>query len=336
MEFLNNVDLQHLTTFKTSCLCDTYTIITSLEQAKDFVKENKNEAVLVLGGGSNILFTQDYHGVVVKNEIKGITVVKEDNQHIWVKVGAGEVWDELVSYCVQQGWAGIENLSLIPGTVGASPIQNIGAYGVEIKEVFEELTAVSLESGEEETFNYADCDFGYRWSVFKGKLKGKYIITDVTYRLNKTPNFKTSYGAIQQKLDEKGITELSIAAIREVVCEIRRSKLPNPDEIGNAGSFFKNPELPKSEFERLQNLHPNVPNYPVSETIIKVPAGWLIDQCGWKGKRFGNIGVYDKQALVLVNYGEKEGSKVKELAYQIKDSVWEKFQVTIEPEVNIL
>jgi len=337
MKLIEHYNLSHLSTFRTEALADFFVSVDSLDDLQEFIKEKKNSPLLVLGGGSNVLFTKDFHGCVIKNNITGIEKIKEDDDHIWLKIGAGEVWDELVDYCVTNDWAGIENLSLIPGTVGAAPIQNIGAYGVELKEVFESLEAISLLTGQKKTYQKSDCGFGYRQSIFKkDTFKGKYIITHVTLKLNKQATFKTSYGAIQQKLDEKGITELSVKAIRTVVCEIRQHKLPDPAKIGNAGSFFKNPELSIEAFEQLKKTNPNVPNYPVNATTVKVPAGWLIEQCGWKGKTFGNYGVYDKQALVLVSYGEKNGEKIKNLAYEIKKTVWDKFSVNIEPEVNIL
>jgi len=337
MKLIEHYNLSDLTTFGTEAMADFFVSIDSLQDVHELVNVQKDYHLLVLGGGSNLLFTQDFHGCVIKNNIKGIEKIAEDDEHVCLKIGAGEIWDELVAYCVKKGWAGVENLSLIPGTVGAAPIQNIGAYGVELKEVFECLEAVNLFTGETKIYQKSDCEFGYRQSVFKKEaFKGQYIITHVTLKLNKRPSFKTTYGAIQQKLDEKGITELSIAAIRSVVCEIRQSKLPDPAKIGNAGSFFKNPELSLEAFEHLKQIAPDVPNYPVNPTTVKVPAGWLIEQCGWKGKTFGSYGVYDKQALVLVSYGEKEGEKIKKLAYDIKKSVWDRFSVHIAPEVNIL
>ena len=292
---------------------------------------------LILGGGSNILFTKNFDGLVVKVNIQGIAVVQESDQHVWVRAGGGVNWHELVMYCVDNGFAGMENLSLIPGTTGAAPIQNIGAYGVEIEQIFDSLTAMHLETGEYRTFSHDDCRFGYRESIFKHDLKGQYIITSVTFRLNRHPVFRTQYGAIRETLSEMGITDntLTIKAISDAVIHIRRSKLPDPAEIGNAGSFFKNPEIPQPQFEALKATYPTLPGYPVaSPERVKVPAGWLIEQAGWKGYRTGDAGVHAKQALVLVNYGRATGADIIALAGQIQQSVQDKFGVTIIPEVN--
>lgn len=290
---------------------------------------------LILGGGSNVLFTQDFGGAVLKNNIKGISIIAQDDDFAWVKAGSGEVWHEMVLYCIEHGLAGVENLSLIPGTVGAAPLQNIGAYGVELKDVFDSLEAVNLDTGKLETFEKAACDFGYRESYFKKAGKGKYIIVSVTLKLRKKPEFNTSYGDIQKTLASMEITDLTIKAISEAVCAIRRSKLPDPAVIGNAGSFFKNPEVDKMVYENLKKLHPEMPGYVVSESRIKVPAGWLIEQLGWKGKQIENYGVHKNQALVLVNYGGAEGNKIKKLAHDIIASVKEKFGIELTPEVNI-
>ena len=297
--------------------------------------EIKNAEKLILGGGSNVLFTQDFEGAVLKNNVKGISVIDQNEDFAFVKAGSGEVWHEMVLFCIEHGLAGVENLSLIPGTVGAAPLQNIGAYGVELKDVFERLEAVNVETGELETFNKEACDFGYRESYFKKAGKGKYIIVSVTLRLRKKPEFNTSYGDIQKTLAAMEITDLNLKAISEAVCAIRKSKLPDPAVIGNAGSFFKNPEVDKTVFENLKKLHPEMPGYVVSETKIKVPAGWLIEQLGWKGKQIENYGVHKNQALVLVNYGGAEGNKIKALAHEIIASVKEKFGIELSPEVNI-
>ncbi|MFN4146995.1 MAG: UDP-N-acetylmuramate dehydrogenase [Runella sp.] len=306
--------------------------IQTLYQLPDF----QNLPLLILGGGSNLLFTQDFGGWVVKINIKGIEILKEDQQHVWVRVGAGENWHEFVMYCVERQWAGLENLSLIPGTVGAAPMQNIGAYGVEIKDTFDHLEAIEIATGQQHRFDNATCRFGYRDSIFKQEAKGKYIITNVCFKLNKVPVFNTSYGDIQRTLDQMGIKKLSIEAISEAVVRIRRSKLPDPAEIGNAGSFFKNPEIPRSQFEQLQMQYPDIPHYPVSASTVKVPAGWLIEQCGWKGKRTGNVGVHTRQALVLVNYGGGRGLEIKQLAEKIQASVQDKFGIHLHTEVNIV
>lgn len=293
--------------------------------------------LLVLGGGSNILFTQDYNGWVFKNELKGISLEREDSEFYYVKVAGGENWHGFVQHCISQGYAGLENLSLIPGCSGASPMQNIGAYGVEVKDVFDSLEALDLETNTIVTFGLNDCEFGYRESVFKHKYKNRFIILSVTYRLRKQPVFNISYGAIEQELEQMGVTALSIRAISEAVIRIRSSKLPDPAQIGNAGSFFKNPTIPFALFEVLQKEYPSLPHYAVADpSLVKVPAGWLIEQCGWKGFRDGDAGCHAKQALVLVNYGQASGEAIYKLSGKIIDSVLQRFGITLEREVNIV
>ncbi len=293
--------------------------------------------MFILGGGSNILLTRDIEALVIKIDIKGKELVREDEDHVWVKVGAGETWHEFVRYAISKNWAGIENLSLIPGTVGASPMQNIGAYGVEIKEVFDSLEAVDRKTGETVTFDHQKCQFGYRESIFKNEAKDQYIITHVTYKLNKKPTFNISYGAISQTLKAMGIDRehLNIAAISEAVTQIRQSKLPDPKVIGNAGSFFKNPTVSHSSFEELKSKFPEIPGYP-QENGIKIPAAWLIEQAGWKGQTFGQIGVHQNQPLVLVNYGKGDGAAIKDLAKKIQADILEKYGIKLQPEVNFV
>ncbi len=291
---------------------------------------------LLLGGGSNVLLRGDFEGLVLKISIPGIEVLRQTEAHVWLKAGAGETWHNLVEYTLTHNFAGLENLSLIPGSVGASPMQNIGAYGVEIKDVFDSLEALHLETGELRTFNHADCRFGYRESVFKHELRGQYAIVSVTFRLDKTPTFHVSYGDIQKTLTEMGVTTLSIQAVSEAVVRIRRSKLPDPAQVGNAGSFFKNPEIPKAQFDELKTRFPDLPGYPTSETAVKVPAGWLIERAGWKGRRFGAVGVHERQALVLVNYGGGTGQEIKDLAEKVQDSVEAQFGIRLTPEVNFV
>lgn len=293
---------------------------------------------LVLGGGSNVLLTQEFDGMVIKMNIQGIRIAREDDQHVYLEVGAGVNWHELVMYCVANGLAGMENLSLIPGTTGAAPMQNIGAYGVEIEQIFDSLTAVHGQTGEARRFSHADCQFGYRESVFKRTLKGQYIITAVTFRLDKQPTFHTRYGAIQETLTDMGVTDesLSIKAISDAVIRIRRSKLPDPAEIGNAGSFFKNPEISTVRFDRLKAEFPGLPGYPLGDELVKVPAGWLIEQSGWKGRRIGNAGVHAKQALVLVNYGGATGNDILAIAGQVQETVDTVFGIQLTPEVNVV
>ena len=303
--------------------------------------------LLVLGGGSNILLTADFDGLVLRNDIKGIRLLREDRRHLYVEVGAGENWHGFVEYCLKRDWAGVENLSLIPGNVGAAPMQNIGAYGVELKEVFHELDAWSLEEGKVRTFTLNDCEFGYRDSIFKGRYKGRFIILHVVFKLDKFPVFHTEYGAIREEL-ERVKAPLNIQAISEAVIRIRRSKLPDPAEIGNAGSFFKNPTVSHKRFEELRAAFPGIIGYPnpatgyaanagsVGEPTVKLAAGWLIEQCGWKGFRRGDAGCHARQALVLVNYGNASGKDIYDLSEEILQSVEKKFGLRLEREVNIV
>ncbi|MBC7919497.1 MAG: UDP-N-acetylmuramate dehydrogenase [Ferruginibacter sp.] len=333
----DNVSLRRFNTFGIEANARHFAEITRLEDLRALLTSPVYGPMdkLVLGGGSNLLFTRDFDGLVLKINLPGIQTVREDDAHAWVRAGAGVNWHDLVVHCLDHDYAGIENLSLIWGTVGAAPMQNIGAYGVEIKDVFEELEAVRISDGSLRPFGHADCRFGYRESVFKHDLKGQYIITSVTLRLDKQPVFHTSYGAIADTLREMG-ANLSIRAISEAVCRIRTSKLPDPHQIGNAGSFFKNPEMDEAAFDRLRSQHPTVPHYPAPAGQVKVPAGWLIEQCGWKGKRVGNAGVHAQQALVLVNYGEATGAEIQRLSERVQASVAGKFGIALQAEVNVV
>ncbi|WP_130275996.1 UDP-N-acetylmuramate dehydrogenase [Cecembia calidifontis] len=291
--------------------------------------------VFVLGGGSNILLTKDIDALVIKIEIQGIQVLKDNEDEILVEVGAGENWHQFVMFCIENNWAGVENLSLIPGTVGASPMQNIGAYGVEIKEVFHHLKAINRQTLEEEIFDWEACKFGYRESVFKNELKDQFIIVRVIFRLRKKPVLHVAYGAIKQTLEEMGISNPGIKNISDAVIQIRQSKLPDPKQIGNAGSFFKNPTIPKEQFEALKAEFPEIPSFPMEEGV-KVPAAWLIEKAGWKGKTFGKIGVHKFQPLVLVNYGGADGTEIQDLSRKIQESVQHKFGILLQPEVNFI
>lgn len=337
MNIQENISLKRYNTFGFDQNARFFTAVASVADLKSALgwAKNKDLDILILGGGSNILLTRDFDGLVIKLELKGIKPLDENGDYIWVKVGAGEVWQDWVSHAIGQNWAGIENLSLIPGTVGASPMQNIGAYGVEIKEVFESLEALHRDTLELETFDAVACDFGYRESVFKNTLKDQYVICSVTFRLKKKPDFHVEYGAIQDVLREKGVSDLSIQAVSDAVIAIRRSKLPDPEEIGNSGSFFKNPTIETDHFDALKTQYPHLPGYPNDEGV-KVPAGWLIEQAGWKGHRAGDVGVHAKQALVLVNYGLGKGAEVKLLSEKIRASVKEKFGIELQPEVNFI
>lgn len=330
----NNV--KRYTTFGVDAQAEEIHEFSSVDELKSLLTQFKDQNIMILGGGSNVLFTRDFNGVILVNKIKGITIVQENNEEVLLKVGAGEVWHDFVIHCVNNGWSGVENLSLIPGSVGASPMQNIGAYGVEIKDVFVQLEALNKKSHEIETFDNASCKFGYRESVFKRALKDQYVITSVTYRLSKSPQINSSYGAINAELQERGIDAPTIKDISDVVIAIRQSKLPDPKEIGNAGSFFKNPIVPKSTLEKIQENYENVPNYPVDETHVKLAAGWLIEQAGWKGKTFNNYGVHKRQALVLVNYGGANGKDILELSNEIINDIKNKFGITLEREVNMI
>lgn len=289
----------------------------------------------VLGGGSNILLTHELKDLIVKNELKGINLLEENEQHTWLEVKAGEVWHDFVMYAIAQNLGGIENLALIPGCVGAAPIQNIGAYGVEVRHTIDEVIAWHWEEQRYLSFKNEDCRFGYRDSIFKREMKDRLIITSVVFRLDKVHCLNTSYGAVKQQLEIMGVSEASVKSVAEAVMAIRRSKLPDPKTLGNAGSFFKNPTITRQQFDSLCAHHPDLPSYPASEGQVKIPAGWLIENCGWKGYREGAVGVHEKQALVLVNYGGAKGADLYQLSEKILRSVLEKFDITLEREVNI-
>ncbi|MCF2445873.1 UDP-N-acetylmuramate dehydrogenase [Dyadobacter sp. CY345] len=334
----HHVSLRHLNTFGLESFAQSFVEVESVEELTEILRnpELKNTPKFILGGGSNILLKQDIDALVIKISIGGIDKIKEDDNHIWLHVGAGEKWHDFVMYCVDNGYAGVENLSLIPGTVGAAPMQNIGAYGVEIKDVVESVETIFYDSKETRIFTNEECNFGYRESIFKHDLKGKCIITGVTFRLNKNPVYHVEYGDIQKTLQDAGVESLSIKAVSDAVIHIRKSKLPDPAEIGNAGSFFKNPEIPEEQFNKLKSDHPTLPGYPASPGFVKVPAGWLIEQTGWKGYRDGAVGVHARQALVLVNYGGGSGAEIKLLSQKIQKSVSEKFGINLSAEVNFI
>lgn len=338
MQVQENISLKPYNTFAIDAKARYFLRFNSVVQLMDARTSNFKSGVsnLVLGGGSNILFTKDFDGLILKNEITGIEKIEEDQNYVYIKCGAGENWHQFVMHCIKNNWAGLENLSLIPGCTGASPMQNIGAYGVEIKDVFHGLTAFHLQEKANYTFKAKDCEFGYRESVFKRKYKDQFIILDVTYRLSKKPHFNTSYGAIEHELEKMGIKDLSIQAVSQAVINIRSSKLPDPKEIGNAGSFFKNPSISKEKFLQLKQQFENIVGYENADSTVKLAAGWLIEQCGWKGFRDGDAGVHAKQSLVLVNYGNAAGDEVFALSKKIMDSVADKFDVRLEREVNII
>ncbi|WP_440998638.1 UDP-N-acetylmuramate dehydrogenase [Fodinibius sp. SL11] len=333
-----DVDLTPYNTLNISAKARYFASVESESQLKQILQHPKSEGlqILVLGGGSNVLFVNDFDGLVLHIGIKGREVIKETDEDIWLKIGAGENWHQIVRYCVNNGWGGIENLSLIPGTVGAAPIQNIGAYGVELEEVFEWLEAVDIEGRETRRYEKQHCEFGYRDSIFKGELKGVVIVTSVVLKLSKQPELNTSYGAIQSELDKRNIKQPTIRDISDIVIDIRNSKLPNPDSLGNAGSFFKNPIVKEEVYERIIEKYPEAPGYDMGNQKTKVPAGWLIEEAGWKGKVVGNTGTYKQQALVIVNHGDATGREIMDLADRIKTTVKEQFGIDLVPEVNIV
>lgn len=333
-----NIPLRQYNTLGIDAIARYFATFTSVDELGELIEKNPIKGInpLILGGGSNILFKDHVKGLVLKNNIPGLDIVKEDANHIYVKAGAGENWHRFVQHCLQRNWAGVENLSLIPGCVGASPMQNIGAYGVEIREVFEELEAWHIYDKKVHVFSVNDCAFGYRESIFKGKYRNEYVILNVTYRLNKKPRFHTSYGAVEQELERMGVQQVSIQAISQAVINIRTSKLPDPAKIGNAGSFFKNPSVAATIYKQLKKQFPGIVGYANADGTIKLAAGWLIEQSGWKGYRRGDAGVHEKQALVLVNYGNALGKDIYDLSEDVMKSVKAKFGVQLEREVNVV
>ncbi|HXB93866.1 MAG TPA: UDP-N-acetylmuramate dehydrogenase [Puia sp.] len=330
-----NVSLKAYNTFGVDANARYYASFGTADELGELLEWAGSRRRLILGGGSNLLFTKDIDGIVLHNNIKGIEEVDEDEDYVYVRAGAGENWAGFVEYCIGRDWAGLENLSLIPGSVGAAPMQNIGAYGVELESVFLDLDAWSLADGKECTFTLGDCEFGYRDSIFKGRYRDQFVILRVTLRLKKVPIFHTSYGAIREELQRMGVAGPSIRAISQAVISIRKSKLPDPAKIGNAGSYFKNPTVPDAQFAQLLGKFPDIVGYPNPiEGRTKVAAGWMIEQCGWKGYRRGDAGVHERQALVLVNYGNASGAEIYRLGGEIAASVKQKFGVTLEREVN--
>ncbi len=332
----SSVNLKNYNTFKIDVNTRYFVEFCSLDELREaltFINQH-TYPFLILGGGSNILFTSDFDGVVLKNTLKGKKILQEDEEHIWIKVQSGENWHKLVEYCVNNHWSGIENLALIPGTVGAAPIQNIGAYGTEIQEVLESLEALHIPTLHIHTFLNPDCQFEYRNSIFKKQYLNQYIILSVTLKLRKKPKLNYSYADVQQFLEQNQL-EPSLVNIYHAVIAIRKEKLPDPAMVGNAGSFFKNPYVTLDHANTLKKLYPNMPQYPLNEDTVKIPAAWLIEQCGWKGYRNQDFGVHPKQPLVLVNYANASGMQIYELAQNIMISVKNKFNIQLEPEVHI-
>ena len=335
MKIQQNISLKNYNTFGISVNAKRFISVTSVYELQQLLKVEKD--IFLISGGSNMLLTKDIEQLVVRIDIKGISIDREDENNVYLTVNAGENWHEFVLWCIENNYGGIENLSLIPGNVGTCPIQNIGAYGVEVKDVITKVEGLEIETGKLVSFSNETCNFGYRNSIFKNSHKGKVILTSVAFKLTKkNHNLNTSYGAIETELASKNITNASLKDVSSAVIAIRKSKLPDPKEIGNSGSFFKNPVISKDQFLELQKENPNIPNYPVSDTEIKVPAGWLVEQSGFKGKRFGDAGIHEKQALVLVNYGNASGKEIYLLAQKIQEKVFKNFGISLEIEVNII
>ncbi|MEE3149088.1 MAG: UDP-N-acetylmuramate dehydrogenase [Bacteroidota bacterium] len=337
MQITHNASLKAYNTFGISAKAKAFISVTNIAMLKEALHLEAYPEKFILGGGSNMLLKSDVNALVIHVALKGIKTVKETADNIWLEVAGGENWHEFVMHCVNHGYGGVENMALIPGNVGTAPVQNIGAYGVELKDHFYSCSAIHRTTLEQKTFSLEDCRFGYRDSVFKNELKDQYVITSVTFQLDKNKHeLHTGYGAIQQVLKEKEISDPSIKDIAQAVIAIRSSKLPDPKKLGNSGSFFKNPVVPKTIFETIQQKYPEMPFYPISETEVKIPAGWLIEQAGFKGKRFGDAGVHKNQALVLVNYGDATGNEIWDLALRIQKEVHQQFGIEIQPEVNII
>lgn len=336
MQIQENFSLKRYNTFGIDAKARYFFAFSDSNELSELLTPDSRLPTLILGGGSNILFTKDHNGLVLKNEIKGIELLHEDGEYVYVKAGAGEKWHSFVLHCIKNNWAGIENLSLIPGNVGAAPMQNIGAYGVEVSDVFWNLEAFHLFEKKIISFTIYDCEFGYRESIFKNKFKNQFAILNLTLRLRKRPLFHTSYGTIQQELEKMGVKELTIQNISQAVINIRSSKLPDPSQIGNAGSFFKNPSVNEEHYKKLKSQYKDIIGFKNDDGTVKLAAGWLIEQCGWKGFRKNDAGVHAKQALVLVNYGNASGKEIYDLSEEILQSVKKKFDVTLEREVNIV
>ena len=338
MNILENYPLEKLNTFGINVRSKYLVEVSSTDEILEIIQSEKfkNLKKLVLGGGSNVLFTKDYNGLIILNKIKGKKVTYQDSHSVKLLIGAGENWHKLVMYTVENGWGGIENLSLIPGNTGTAPMQNIGAYGVEIKDTFVELEALEISSGKIEKFNKEKCKFGYRESIFKNENKNKYIILNVTLKLNKNPKLNVNYGEIKNDLKNNNIQSPTIKDVSEAIISIRKRKLPDPKKIGNSGSFFKNPVVDLNKLKKLQKKYPNIVNYPINKNEFKIAAGWMIEKAGWKGKTINNYGVHKNQSLVLVNYGDAKGIEIYDLSKKIIVDIEEKFGISLVREVNII
>ena len=337
MEIQSNFSLKNYNTFGIEAKARQFVAVHTVAELKTILEENKDEQKFILGGGSNMLLTKDIDALVIHIDLKGKTILKEDDDFVWVESQAGETWHDFVLWTIDNNFGGLENMSLIPGNVGTTPVQNIGAYGTEIKDTFVSCEAINIATQEMKTFTNADCKFGYRESIFKNEVKDQYIITAVIYKLTKRNHkINISYGDITAELAKNNITVPTLKDVSNAVIAIRQSKLPDPKELGNSGSFFKNPILLKSDFEKIHQKFPEMKYYEVSETEVKVPAGWLIEQAGFKGKRFGDAGIHKNQALVLVNYGNATGQEILAVSKDVQKTVFDTFGIQIEAEVNVI
>lgn len=337
MEILHNFSLKKYNTFGIEAKAKQFVAVHSTAQLKTILEENKSHKKFILGGGSNMLLTKDIDALVIHIDLKGKKIIEDSDEFVWVESQAGESWHEFVLWTIDQNFGGLENMSLIPGNVGATPVQNIGAYGTEIKDTFVSCEAIAIENQEVKTFLKEECHFEYRESIFKNEAKDKYIITSVVFKLTKKNHkINTSYGDITNELEKNNISNPTLKEVSDAVIAIRQSKLPDPKDLGNSGSFFKNPILLKSDFEKIHQQFPEMKYYNVSETEVKVPAGWLIEQAGFKGKRFGDAGIHKNQALVLVNYGNATGQEILNVSKDIQDTIFKRFGINIEAEVNVI
>lgn len=336
MNIQQNISLKPYNTFGIDAKTKYFAEYNSAKELKGLLQSEilKKNRYLHIGGGSNLLFLNDFDGIILHSKINMIETIKDNDDFVWLRAGSGVVWDDFVAFCVENNWCGVENLSLIPGEVGASAVQNIGAYGVEVKDTIENVETIEIGTLANRTFTNEECKYDYRKSIFKGEMKGKYIVTYVTFKLKKKADYQLDYQHLKSSVTQRG--EINLKNIRNTIISIREEKLPDPKIAGNAGSFFMNPIISKEKFIELQQKHPNIPHYNVSETEEKIPAGWLIELCNFKGKQFGNVGVHKNQALVIVNFGNASGNEVAELAQQIQNSVKEKFGIEILPEVNYI
>lgn len=337
MEIQNNFSLKNYNTFGIEAKAKQFVAVHNVAELKTILEQNKSQKKFILGGGSNMLLTKDIEALVIHVDLKGKKIIKETNDFVWVESQAGENWHEFVIWTIDQNFGGLENMSLIPGNVGTTPVQNIGAYGTEIKDTFDSCEAMKIENQTMKTFTKAECHFGYRESIFKNEAKDQYTITSVVFKLTKhNHKINTSYGDITAELAKNNITNPSLKDVSNAVIAIRQSKLPDPRELGNSGSFFKNPILLKTDFEKIHQQFPEMKYYEVSETEVKVPAGWLIEQAGFKGKRFGDAGIHKNQALVLVNYGNATGKEILDVSKEIQETIFKTFGIHIEAEVNVI